>query len=142
VEQPLQPADQLGLRDPQLALARDLLARERQAQPLQLLHQLLGEAVLELLYGRLVDLGQPRPALLVERRRAYLFEQLPDHVPDPHHLRGLLDHLRGGLGLGLAVLLAALHRHASGPDDHHPRRALALVSALFRHAFTSAAVCW
>src|SRR3546814_13679115 len=43
VEQPLQPTDQLCLRDAQLALARRALG-ERQRDPLELLDQLRGEA--------------------------------------------------------------------------------------------------
>ena len=44
VEEPLEPADQLGLGDPQLALGRRLVLGERQRQPLQLLDQLRARA--------------------------------------------------------------------------------------------------
>ena len=69
VEQPLQPADQLGLGDPQLRLARHPVVGERQREPLQLLDQLGREALLELLDRAGVDLLEPGPARLVQRRR-------------------------------------------------------------------------
>ena len=56
VEQPLQPADQLGLGDPQLGVARRRVLAERQRDPLQLLDQLRGQALLELLDRGRVDL--------------------------------------------------------------------------------------
>ncbi len=40
VEQPLEPADELGLGDPELAVARDLVVLERQRQRAQLLLQI------------------------------------------------------------------------------------------------------
>ena len=57
VEQALQPADQLGLRDPQLGLAGRVVLGERQREPLELLDQLGGQAVLELLDRAPVDLA-------------------------------------------------------------------------------------
>ena len=114
VEQPLEPADQLGLGDPQLALAGRLLV-ERQRQPLELLDQLRGEAGLELLDRRLVDLLQALAARLVERRRLHLLEQLPDHAADPHHLGGLLDQL-GDVALLVVVLAGGLGLLLGGSD--------------------------
>jgi hypothetical protein len=40
-----------------------------------------------------VDRPQPLPAGIVEWSRLHLVEELPDHVPDPHHLCRLLDHV-------------------------------------------------
>ena len=51
VEQPLEPADQLRLRDPQLGLGGSAVLGERQGQPVELLDQLGREAGLELLDG-------------------------------------------------------------------------------------------
>ena len=66
VEESFEPADQLGLRDTELRLARRPVL-ERQRQPVELLDQLGREAVLKLFDGVLVNLFQPRPALLVQR---------------------------------------------------------------------------
>src|SRR5271168_3599657 len=118
VEEALEPADELGLRHPQLRLAWRRVP-ERQRQPLKLLDQLRGEAVLKLLDGVLVDLLQPRPALLVERRGLNLLKQLADHRADPHDLGRLLDHLGYG-ALRRAVpdlVLSAPDGHAVGSDD-------------------------
>ena len=60
---------------------------------LKLLDKLGREPVLKFLDGVLVDLLQPRPALLVKRCGLNLLEQLPDHGADPHDLGRLLDHL-------------------------------------------------
>ena len=70
-----------------------LVVGEGQRQPVQLLAQLGREALLELLDRALVDLAQPGPRGVVERGGAHLLEQLLDHRADPHHLRGLLDHV-------------------------------------------------
>ena len=123
VEQALQPADQLSLRDPQLGLARHLVLGERQRQPLQLVDQLRGQAVLEFLDRALVDLLQPGPALLVQRRRPDLLQQLPDHAADPHDLGRLLHHLRDR-ALVLAARPPAGHPiigHAVGADHEDLR---------------------
>jgi hypothetical protein len=104
VEQALQPADQLGLRDPELALTGQLVLGERQRQPFQLADQLGREPVFELLDRALVDRLQPGPALLVQRGRPDLFQQLPDHAANPHDLGRLLDHL-GDRALVLAALV-------------------------------------
>src|SRR5438046_185476 len=112
VDQASQPAHQLGLGDPQLGVARQVVG-ERQRQPLELVDELGREAVLELLDGALVDLFQPGPALLVQRSRPDLLEQLPDHVADPHDLGRLLDHLGDrALASGILVLLAGRCRYA------------------------------
>ena len=81
MEQPLQPPDELGLRDPQLGLGRDALLGERQRQPVQLLNQLGCEPFLELLDGVLVDLLEPAAGGLVERCGPNLFEQLRQLPP-------------------------------------------------------------
>src|SRR5262249_42621900 len=90
---PLQPADQLSLGHAQLSLAGHAVVVEGQREPLQLLDQLGGQAVLEFLDRALVDLPQPGPALLVQGRGPDLFQQLADHAAHPHDLGGLLDHL-------------------------------------------------
>ena len=66
VEQALEPADQLGLGDPQLGLGRDRVVGERQRDPLQLVDQLGRQALLELLDRAGVDLLEPDPARLVQ----------------------------------------------------------------------------
>ena len=66
---------------------------ERQGDPLQLGDQLGGQALLELGDRAAVDLRQPGPAGLVQRRAPDLLEQLLDHAADPHHLGRLLDQL-------------------------------------------------
>ena len=68
VEEPLEPADQLRLGDPQLGLAGHGIVGERQRDALQLLDQLGRQALLELLDRPAVDLLEPDPARLVERR--------------------------------------------------------------------------
>ena len=113
VEQPLQPADQLGLRDPQLGVRGRGVVGERQAQPLQLLAQLGGQAVLQLLDRVLVDLLEPGPGRLVQRRRAHLLEQLLDHRADAHDLGRLLDHVAD-------ALLARRPRPTSAPGPCRP----------------------
>jgi prephenate dehydratase len=135
VEQPLEPADELRLGDPELALARRHVVGEWQRQPLELIDQFGRQPVLEFLDGRLVDLLQPLAALLVERRGADLLEQLPDHAADPHHLGRLLDHL-GDRPLPALVPLAATGGKPVG-SDHEDLRVLALARGrhcCFAHA--------
>jgi pimeloyl-ACP methyl ester carboxylesterase len=130
VEQALQPADQLGLRDAQLRLGRGLVAVERQRQALQLLAQLGRQALLELGDGAGVDLLEAVAALLVQGGHAHLLQQLLDHAADPHHLRRLLDELGGIAGLpGLGV-------HGHGPHGlairaHHQDGGLLVVLVVF-----------
>ena len=93
VEQAFQPADQLGLRDAQFGVGRDLIFGERQRQPFEFVAQFGGQPVLQLADGRGVDLAQPVAAGFVERCGPDLFEQLLDHRADPHHLGGLLDQI-------------------------------------------------
>src|SRR4029079_6548053 len=57
VEQALEPADQLGLRDPELRIRRGRLA-ERLDQPVELLAELRREALLELADGGAEDPGE------------------------------------------------------------------------------------
>jgi hypothetical protein len=105
VEQPLEPPHELGLGDPQLGVRRWPVVVERQRDAVQLLEQLGGEPVLELAQRPLVHLGEPRAGVVVERSAADLVEQLLDHRPDPHDLRGLADHHGRVL---LAVVLVEL----------------------------------
>src|SRR5271157_6382514 len=107
VEQALQPADQLGLRDPQLGIRWRRILAERQRQPLELIPQLRGQPLFELPDAGRVDLAQPVTAGVVQRGGAHLLEQLLDHRADPHHLGRLLDKVgHRGLVVG-GVLLAA-----------------------------------
>src|SRR3712207_4024816 len=92
VEDALQPADQLGLGDAQLGVRRGLALAERERDPLQLLAELRGQALLELADRGGVDVAQPVAAGVVQRGGADLLEQLLDHRADPHDLRRLLDH--------------------------------------------------
>src|SRR5689334_25393179 len=55
VEQALEPAHQLGLRDAELGVARRV-ARERQRHVVELLAEVVGEDALELVYRAFVDL--------------------------------------------------------------------------------------
>ena len=96
VEQALQPADQLRLGDPQLAVGRDHAVLERQGEVAQLVLQIGRQRLGQLHDGALVDLGQALAAGLVEGAGAHLLEQLLDHRADAHHL-GRRGH---GLHLG------------------------------------------
>src|SRR5262249_34977001 len=78
-----------------------------------------------------VDLGQPRPALLIQRSGLDLVQQLADHAADPHHLGRLLHHLDHG---PLAVIaLATLDGHAVRADDDNVAR-LGLLVRLLAHS--------
>ncbi len=94
VEEALQPAHQLGLGNPEFGLGGNGLLGERERQALQFLHELRGQAVLQLLDRGGMDVLEPDPARLVERRGTYLFQELLDHAADPHDLGGLFDHFR------------------------------------------------
>ena len=93
VEEALEPADELGLGDPQLGLGGDGVVGEGQRQAFELLDELRGEPRLQLGERAPVDVAQPDPGGLVEGRGAHLLEELLDHRADPHDLRGLLDQL-------------------------------------------------
>src|SRR4051812_18615641 len=108
VEQPLEPADELGLRDAQLRLARRLGA-ERDDHVVQFGLQLGREDVVELLQGPLVDLPQGLTTRVVERRATDLVEHGAHHRGDADQLRRPQD------------LLVGLVRHrlrAVGDVDH------------------------
>ena len=112
-----------------------LLSSNGSDKPGELVAQLGGQAVAELLDGVLVDLAQPVARGLVERRRPYLLEQLLDHRADAHDLGRLLDHV-GEVAL-VVVLLQRLavgrdeedrvfglrlgHGHSDHPPRHRPR---------------------
>ncbi len=118
VEQPLQPADELGMGDPQLALARRLVLAERQRDPFEFLAQLGSQPFLQLDDRPLMDLAHPVPAGVVQRGGLDLLQQLLDHAADPHHLGRLLDQA----GRILARSVVGLHRadrSAVRPDHHH-----------------------
>src|SRR5579875_3006272 len=123
VEEALEPAHELRLRDPQFGIARDGVLGERQRDPFELFAQLRREAGRELLDRAAVDLAEPGAAGVVEWSRADLFEQLLDHRADPHHLRRLLDHvgkragLLGGVGLGVRGLRLADDWRSVGADS-------------------------
>ncbi len=122
VEEALEPADELGLRDAQLGVG-GLLVLERQGDPLQLGDELGGEAVLELGDRAVVDLGEAGAAAVVERAAAHLLEELLDHRPDAHHLGRLLDEVgrvaRTVVAGAVVVVLrgAVGDTHAVGRDD-------------------------
>ena len=104
VEETFEPADELGLRDAQLGVARRV-ARERQRDVVELLAEVVGEDLLELVDRALVDLLQRAAAGVVERRAPRLVEQRPDHRRDADELRRPRDLLAVG---------AALVRRATG----------------------------
>src|SRR6202012_3691597 len=111
---------------------------ERQRQPVKLRDEFRCEPVFQLLDGILVDLLQPGPALLVKRSGLALLEQLPDHRADPHHLGGLLDHLRDRpLGqIAVSVFAATADRDPVGSDDDDLRPARLLWAGFVAHAST------
>src|SRR5690606_10755438 len=132
VEQPFQPTDQLRLRDPQFGVGRGFLLGERQREPLQLLDELRGQALLQFPDRGLVDLLQPGAAGLVQGRRAHFLEQLLDHRADAHHLGRLFDQVTEVFAalLGLVALLrlpGGAHRFAVLSDDEDVRVAGVLV---------------
>ena len=101
VEQPFQPADQLGLRDAQLGVRRGGVLVERQGEPVEFLTEFGSQAFFEFADAGGVDFAQPVAAGFVERRGAHFFEQLLDHGPDSHHLGGLLDQVGQGTFVGV-----------------------------------------
>ena len=65
-----------------------------------------------------MDLLEPRPALLVQRGRPDLLQQLADHAPDSHDLGRLLDHLGDGTLAGRLGRIG-LDGDAVRADHHH-----------------------
>lgn len=110
VEQPFQPADQLGLGDSQLGIGGHRVLGERQGQPLEFLAQLGRQAVLQLADRGAVDVAEAVAAGVVQRRGLDLLQQLFDHGADPHHLRGLFDQVGDGF---VVVVRAAGHQLGS-----------------------------
>ena len=94
VEEPFEPADELGLRDAQLALARRVAA-ERQGDLFELLAEVGRQDLLELVDRAFVDLLQRTAARVVERRASRFVEQRADHRRDPDELGGPGDLLTG-----------------------------------------------
>ena len=125
VEEAFEPADELRLRDAELSVRRGLLA-EGKRDALELVGELGGEAVLELLDGAPVDLGQAHPTRLVERGVADLLEQLLDHRPDAHDLGRLLDEVSR---VGRVVVVRRVGRHPH-PVLGHNDDALLLLGVL------------
>ena len=89
MEQPLEPSDELGLRDAKLGVARRRVAGEREGEPVELQDQFWRQALLQFLYRLLVDLAKTGASGFVQRSALHLLEQLLDHRPDPHDLRRL-----------------------------------------------------
>ena len=116
MEQPLQPAHQLCLRDTQLGVGRNALLVERQGEALQFLAEFGGQSVFQLGDGGGVDLAQPGAAGIVEGSSAHLLEKLLDHRADAHHLGGLLDEIRDGRVVVGAV--GGLVGIAGAQNDH------------------------
>ncbi len=94
----------------------DGVVGEGQGEAFELVAQLGGEALLELVDRRLVDLLQPVAAGVVERCGAHFLEELFDHRADAHDLGRLLHHVGHRLravpvrvrgGVGASGLLAA-----------------------------------
>ena len=72
MEEALEPADQLSLRDSQLGLARHVPFVERQCQPVEFFAQFRCKTLFEFRYRGLVNLFQPPPSGLVQRSRPNL----------------------------------------------------------------------
>lgn len=119
VEETLQPAHQLGLRNAQLRLGGDRLVGEGEAEALEFLNKLRGQAVLQLLHRAGVDLLEPDPARLVQRCCPDFLQQLLDHASDAHDLRRLFDHLchRDLARLVVTVTAAECHPVLSHNED-------------------------
>jgi hypothetical protein len=97
VEQALRPADQLGLRDPQLtARHRVVREQERDRSARRLGCEPASSSLIERSWISRSRFRPPRR----EGRTANLLEQLLDHAADPHDLRGLVD--------GLATVVLAI----------------------------------
>ena len=126
-KRPSSQPDELGLRDPQLAVGGGVVAVERRDDAGELLAQLRRERRLELGEARRVDLLEPPAAGVVELGGPDLLQQLLDHRADPHHLRRLLD----GAGDVLAALVGLVrprqtsrrrHPHGARPACRPARR--------------------
>ena len=115
VEQPLQPADQLGLGDAQFGVRRRGVLVERQGEAVELLAQFRRQALFEFADAGRVDLAQAVAAGLVERRGAHLLEELLDHGADAHHLGGLLHQIGQGALVGVVLALPPMIRGSTPP---------------------------
>ena len=103
VEEPLEPAHELGLGNAQLRFARDRLVGEGEGEALEFIHELWSETVLELTEGARMDVAQAGPCRLVERCVAHLLEELADHRADAHDLGGLLHERARGWSAGFRL---------------------------------------
>lgn len=99
VKEPLEPTEELSLRDPDLGFT--LVPLDRAGQLVQLALELRREGLAELIQGGAVDLGQPLAPLLVQGSLSNLLDELPDHRRDPEELGRMGDGL-------LALFLFAL----------------------------------
>src|SRR5919112_568030 len=130
LEQALEPADELGLRDPQLGVRGGGVGGERGAQAVQLVAEVRRQALLQLADRLREDLAEPVAGVVLQ--------QLLDHGADPHDLRGLLHHALDSLVVALAALVArGLLRdagHPEGaavrPDDHDLVAVVAVAAAV------------
>ena len=135
VEQPLQPADQLGLRDPQLGLARRCVALANGSESRSSSSRSSGASPSS---SSTIDrwwISRSRlPAGLVERGRPHLLQQLLDHAADPHHLGRLLDQARRVLALRRRrrPSVDGAHRPAVRADHHDRAGLIGLRLALLR----------
>src|SRR5580693_5810182 len=117
VEQPLQPADQLSLRDPQLGIRRNGALSERQGETVEFVTQFRRQPFFEFADAGGVDLAQPVAGGVVERGRPYLLEQLFDHGADPHHLGRLLDEVGQRPVIGVVILRGRHQPRVKATDD-------------------------
>jgi hypothetical protein len=134
VEEAFQPPDQLGLRDPELGVARSGLV-EGQGDAVEFVHEFGGEAVFEFFDGAAVDFGEAATAGLIEGGRADFVEKVLDHGPNAHDLGWLFDQVCGVAAFGFGTVAGACtagggttgarcrlaHAHAVWGDDDHAR---------------------
>jgi Family of unknown function (DUF5317) len=91
VEQPLQPAEELGLGDAELGLA--LRTFQGFHYRVEFFAEVRRQRFPQLSNGGPIHVGQTVPALLIERNLPDLFDDLPDHRGDPKELGRLGDDL-------------------------------------------------
>jgi hypothetical protein len=107
VEETFEPADQLGLGNPNFRVRRGFVLGERQMDPFELPDELRSQPVLELPDRAFVDGREATPRGIIQRSGLDLFQELLHHGADPHDLGGLVHQvletaaLRPGAGFGL-----------------------------------------